>query len=514
MSGDLINVYQWVDRPVTLQIYDTMTRAKTAFEPLDPDDVRFYVCGPTVYDLAHIGNARPVVVFDVLFRLLRRLYGPGHVTYARNITDVDDKIIKAARDSGETIDGITARTTEAFHADMAALGALEPSIEPRATQHIAQMIAMIETLIERGHAYAADGHVLFSVPSMPDYGRLSRHSLDELVAGARVEVAPYKRDATDFVLWKPSTEDQPGWQSPWGRGRPGWHIECSAMSAEHLGAAFDIHGGGQDLIFPHHENEIAQSRCVHPGAGFARYWMHNGYVVARGEKMSKSLGNFFTVRQLLEEGWPGEAIRLTLLTAHYRQPLDFTREKLKESKAQLDRLYGALRGHGLEELDRSGLTQAEDFVQNALESDLNTPDALHYLHLQAGEVNRASDPSLKLFHKKSLRKSAWLLGFLQDDPEVWFKGRVTVLQPYHARHTQKAGGVTIEVPTDHLEVTDYPPGVEAGLSEAKIEAQIAARAAARLAKDFAEADRIRGALAAQCIVLEDGAGGTTWRRGG
>jgi len=483
---------------VTLQIYDTMTRAKVAFEPLDPGDVRFYVCGPTVYDLAHIGNARPVVVFDVLFRLLRHLYGPDHVTYARNITDVDDKIIAAAQETGEPIDAITARTTEAFHADMAALGALEPSIEPRATGHIPQMIAMIETLIERGHAYAADGHVLFSVPSMPDYGRLSRHSLDELVAGARVEVAPYKRDATDFVLWKPSTNDQPGWDSPWGFGRPGWHIECSAMSAEHLGAEFDIHGGGQDLIFPHHENEIAQSRCADPEAGFARYWMHNGYVVAGGEKMSKSLGNFFTVRQLLEEGWPGEAIRLTLLSAHYRQPLDFTREKLKESKAQLDRLYGALRGHSLEELDHSGLVGSGDPVQTAaLENDLNTPDALRYLHLQAGEVNKAFEPSLKLHNKRSLRKSAWLLGLLQNDPETWFKT-----------------GVRIEVPVDHLTMTDYPPGVEAGLSESEIESQIAARVAAREAKDFAEADRIRDALADQGIVLEDGAGGTTWRRGG
>jgi cysteinyl-tRNA synthetase len=480
---------------VTLHIYDTMRRAKVAFEPLDPGDVRFYVCGPTVYDLAHIGNARPVVVFDVLFRLLRQLYGPGHVTYARNITDVDDKIIKAAQESGEAIDAITARTTEAFHADMAALGTLAPSIEPRATGHIAQMIAMIETLIERGHAYPAEGHVLFSVPSMPEYGRLSGHGLEELVAGARVEVAPYKRDATDFVLWKPSSDEQPGWDSPWGRGRPGWHIECSAMSAQHLGTEFDIHGGGQDLIFPHHENEIAQSRCAHPEAGFARYWMHNGYVVVEGEKMSKSLGNFFTVRQLLEEGWPGEVIRLTLLTAHYRQPLDFTRDKLKESKAQLDRLYGALRGNTLEELEFSGLVGSGDSVQNALENDLNTPDALHYLHVEAGEVYKTSEPSLNLFHKKSLRKSAWLLGLLQDDPEVWFKTLTSrgaqTLQPL----SQRGGG----------------PG---SLSDDQIDTLIKERAAARQAKDFAEADRIRDALAAQGIVLEDGPQGTTWRRGG
>ncbi|MDH3476590.1 MAG: cysteine--tRNA ligase, partial [Rhodospirillales bacterium] len=296
---------------MTLQIYDTLTRGKQVFAPLDPANVRVYVCGPTVYDLAHIGNARPVVVFDVLFRLLRHLYGPGHVTYARNITDVEDKIIKAAAENDEPIDHLTARTAEAFHQDMAALGALEPSVEPRATRHIPQMIALIEALIERGHAYAADGHVLFDVPSDPDYGKLSRRSREEQIDGARVEVAPYKKDPADFVLWKPSTPEQPGWDSPWGRGRPGWHIECSAMSAEHLGGSFDIHGGGQDLIFPHHENEIAQSTCGNPAEGFATYWMHNGYVVVEGEKMSKSLGNFFTVRQLLEEGVRGEVIRLT-----------------------------------------------------------------------------------------------------------------------------------------------------------------------------------------------------------
>jgi len=475
---------------VTLQIYDTMTRAKTAFEPLDPGNVRFYVCGPTVYDLAHIGNARPVVVFDVLFRLLRHLYGAAHVTYARNITDVDDKIIKAAQESGEPIDSITARTTEAFHADMAALGALEPSIEPRATAHIAQMIAMIETLIERGHAYVADGHVLFSVPSMPDYGRLSRHSLDELVAGARVEVAPYKRDPTDFVLWKPSTDAQPGWDSPWAnpwghRGRPGWHIECSAMAAEHLGAEFDIHGGGQDLIFPHHENEIAQSRCATAGAGFARYWMHNGYVVVGGEKMSKSLGNFFTVRQLLEEGWSGEVIRLTLLSAHYRQPLDFTRDKLTESKAQLDRLYGALRA-----------AQADKHIQvladirndelptralvDALSDDLNTPEALSVLHKVAHDFHRSESDAEQAKLMLQLRAGGKILGLLEADPETWFKGA----------------------------------GTGARVEAAEIEAQIAARVAARQAKDFAEADRIRDALAAEGIVLEDGAGGTTWRRAG
>ena len=466
---------------MTLHIYDTMRRAKVAFEPLDPGDVRFYVCGPTVYDLAHIGNARPVVVFDVLFRLLRHRYGADHVTYARNITDVDDKIIKAAQDSGEAIDAITARTTEAFHADMAALGTLEPSVEPRATQHIPQMIAMIETLIERDHAYVADGHVLFSVPSMPDYGRLSGHSQDELIAGARVEVAPYKRDATDFVLWKPSTEDQPGWDSPWGRGRPGWHIECSAMSAEHLGTEFDIHGGGQDLIFPHHENEIAQSRCAHPEAGFARYWMHNGYVVAGGEKMSKSLGNFFTVRQLLEEGWPGEVIRLTLLSAHYRQPLDFTRDKLKESKAQLDRLYGALRkAGGAGDAGAGEAPEAPEGVLATLADDLNTPEALAGLHELGTALNKAGDSAERARLAGALRAAGALLGILEAAPEAWF---------------QAGAGEAAEI-------------------AAEIEAQIAARVAARQARDFAEADRIRDALAARGIVLEDGPQGTTWRRAG
>ncbi|MCH8037131.1 MAG: cysteine--tRNA ligase [Proteobacteria bacterium] len=459
---------------MTLRLYDTMARAKRVFEPLDAKNLRLYVCGPTVYDFAHIGNARPVVVFDVLFRLLRHLYGADHVTYARNITDVDDKIIDAARAAGEPIDSVTARTTEAFHADMAALGALEPSIEPRATQHIPQMIAMIETLIEKGHAYVADGHVLFSVPSMADYGRLSRHGQDELIAGARVEVAPYKRDATDFVLWKPSTEDQPGWDSPWGRGRPGWHIECSAMSAHHLGREFDIHGGGQDLIFPHHENEIAQSRCAHPEAGFARLWMHNGYVVVGGEKMSKSLGNFFTVRQLLDEGWPGEVIRLALLTAHYRQPLDFTRDKLKEAKARLDRLYGALR-HAADAQAEAAAPPAG--VLAALGDDLNTPEALAELHELGSALNKARAPAETAGLKAALRAAGTLLGLLEADPEDWFK-----------------------------------EGAGEGLEAAEIEAQIAARAAARQAKDFAEADRIRDALAAQGVVLEDGPKGTTWRR--
>ena len=298
---------------MAISLYNTLSRGKEMFQPIDPGNVRLYVCGPTVYDHAHIGNARPVVVFDVLYRLLRRVYGEGCVTYARNITDVDDKIIEAARRSGEPIDAVTGRYTAVFQGDMAALGALPPDVEPRATEHIAGMIAMVEELIAREHAYAADGHVLFSVATMADYGRLSRHGRDELIAGARVEIAPYKRDPADFVLWKPSDADQPGWDSPWGRGRPGWHLECSAMSKRHLGETFDIHGGGQDLIFPHHENEIAQSTCAH-GAKFVNLWMHNGYVTVNGEKMSKSAGNFHTVHDLLDRA-PGEAIRLSLLAA-------------------------------------------------------------------------------------------------------------------------------------------------------------------------------------------------------
>ncbi len=460
---------------MAIQVYNTLAREKQAFQPLDPANVRLYVCGPTVYDLAHIGNARPVVVFDVLFRLLRRVYGADHVTYARNITDVDDKIIKAAHDNGEPIDELTARTIEAFHQDMAALGALEPTVEPRATQHIPQMIALIERLIERGHAYAADGHVLFSVPSMADYGRLSRRDRDELIAGARVEVAPYKSDPADFVLWKPSSDEQPGWESPWGRGRPGWHIECSAMSSRHLGETFDIHGGGQDLIFPHHENEIAQSLCGTDGK-FARVWMHNGYVIVGGEKMSKSLGNFLTVRQLLEEGYRGEAIRLALLSGHYRQPLDITRDKITEAKAQLDRLYGALRPLAAVEAGEAAPPPA---LIAPLQDDLNTPEALAVLHETAGALNKATEAGQQATLKGALMAGGALLGLLEGDPEAWFKG-----------------------------------AADGGLPDGEIDTLIAARAAARKERNFAEADRIRDELAAQGILLEDGAGGTTWKRGG
>ncbi|MEQ8968070.1 MAG: cysteine--tRNA ligase [Azospirillaceae bacterium] len=465
-----------------LELTNTLTRRKEVFAPIDPERVRLYVCGPTVYDYAHIGNGRSAVVFDVLYRVLCRLYGDGHVTYVRNITDVDDKIIEAHRRTGEPIEAITARATEAYHADMDALGCLRPDVEPRATGHIPQMIALIERLVASGHAYAAEGHVLFHVPSMPAYGRLSRRDRDEQVAGARVEVAPYKRDPADFVLWKPAADEEPGWDSPWGRGRPGWHLECSAMSAAHLGVEFDIHGGGQDLIFPHHENEIAQSTCAHGTEVMARYWVHNGYLMAEGEKMSKSLGNFYTVHDLREE-FDGEALRLTLLSAHYRQPLDFTKEAVRSAKAALDRLYRAIRAA---EADSAGPVAADAEppldVLAALEDDLNTPMAIGHLHELAGAVNKAAEPAERRRLAGALKAGGGLIGLLEREAEDWFRAA--------------------------------PPVAEAGLDAAAIEAMIEARAAARRNKDFAEADRLRDELARQGILLEDGPQGTTWRRAG
>lgn len=455
-----------------LRVHNTMTRRKEAFEPADPSHVRMYVCGPTVYDRAHIGNARPVVVFDVLNRLLRHLY--PRVTYVRNLTDIDDKIIDAARENGEHIDDLTARTIEAFHDDMAALGATPPDVEPRCTRTVPEMVEMIETLVASGNAYEAEGHVLFNVPSWKTYGKLSRQDRDAQIAGARVEVAPYKKDPADFVMWKPSTADQPGWDSPWGKGRPGWHIECSAMAKKHLGVTFDIHGGGQDLIFPHHENEIAQSECAHDGAPFANYWMHNGYLMAEGEKMSKSLGNFYTVRELLDEGWDGEVIRLVLLSTHYRQPLDFTHDKLTEAKAALDRFYTAL---------RQAPAKGDDVpppvaVIEALSDDLNTPLALSALHEAVSVLNKAnSEPDLAAA-KGALLAGAALLGLLDREAESWFKGAAA------ARDADA------------------------------IDALIAARNKARTDKDFAEADRIRDELKSMGVELEDGPGGTTWKMAG
>jgi cysteinyl-tRNA synthetase len=457
---------------VPLTLYNTLTRRKEVFEPLDPARVRMYVCGPTVYDFAHIGNARPFTLFDVLYRLLRHEYGADHVTYVRNITDIDDKINKAARDNNETIRDVTERTAKVFHEDMAALGNLVPTHEPRATEHVAKMIALIETLIAGGHAYVAEGHALFSVGSMKDYGKLSRRSQDELLAGARIDVAPYKRDPGDFVLWKPSTPDLPGWESPWGRGRPGWHIECSAMAETFLGETFDIHGGGLDLIFPHHENEIAQSECAHGGKPLARYWMHNAFVNFEGEKMSKSLGNFRTIRDVLAHA-PGEAARYAMLTAHYRDPVDFTAERLQQAKQALDRYYLALRS--VEDVPQVAGSSLPDPVRTALEDDLNTPEALTELHQLLTALNKASDLAEKARLKAALLAGGLVLGLLQQDPEAWLRGGA------------------------------HEPG--------EIESLIAARNAARKARNFAEADRIRTDLALKGIILEDKPDGTTlWRR--
>lgn len=369
----------------TIRLHNTRTRKKEDFVPIDESNVRMYVCGPTVYDRAHLGNARPVVVFDVLYRLLRHVYGAEHVTYVRNFTDVDDKINARAAETGRDISDITAETTQWFLDDMAALGALEPDAMPRATQYIPQMIAMIEDLIAKGHAYEAEGHVLFAVDSWKkDYGKLSGRTVDDMIAGARVEVAPYKRNKMDFVLWKPSGDDLPGWESPWGRGRPGWHIECSAMSYELLGDSFDIHGGGNDLMFPHHENEIAQSCCAHPEGTFARYWLHNEMLQVEGKKMSKSLGNFFTVRDLLEQGIPGEVIRFVFLSTHYRKPMDWTAEKAREAEKTLKKWWELTAG-----LDDAQIEPSPKFLE-ALADDLNTPGAIAELHRLAKEKNIAA----------------------------------------------------------------------------------------------------------------------------
>ncbi len=456
-----------------LQLYNSLTRRKEAFQPLDPERVRMYVCGPTVYDFAHVGNARAVVAFDLLYRLLRHEFGAGHVTYVRNITDVEDKIIAAARESGEPIDALTRRTTQIFHEDMAALGNLPPDIEPRATQYIPQMIAMIERLIASGHAYAAEGHALFRIASYAKYGALARRSRADMIAGARVEIAPYKEDPGDFVLWKPSTPDQPGWDSPWGRGRPGWHIECSAMSEETLGETFDIHGGGLDLIFPHHENEIAQSVSAHNGHPFARYWLHNGMLTVGGAKMAKSEGNFITVREALAQA-PGEVIRLALLGTHYRDPLDWTEERLKQARQTLDRFYRALNfvpsARGL------GGEVAADEVCAALLDDLNAPLAIARLHHLADAIFRCDDPHERGLLQRGLTGSARLLGLIEGDPIDWREGA-------------------------------------AGQLGDLILGQISARAVARKERRFADADRIRAELAAEGIILEDKPDGTTeWRR--
>jgi cysteinyl-tRNA synthetase len=452
-----------------LTLYNTLTRKKEAFRPLDPANVRVYVCGPTVYDFAHIGNARPVIVFDVLYRLLRHIYGAEHVTYVRNITDVDDKInARAAQDYPDlplnaAIRKVTEKTEAQFHADMAALGALDPSVEPRATEHIEQMTAMIEALVENGCAYVAEDHVLFHVAAMKDYGKLSGRSLDEMIAGARVEVAPFKQDPMDFVLWKPSKPGEPSWKSPAGikaTGRPGWHIECSAMAKAHLGDVFDIHGGGIDLVFPHHENEIAQSRCANRTAIMAQVWMHNGFLQVEGEKMAKSAGNFVTVHQLLKTSnfggsdWPGEAIRFAMLKTHYRQPLDWTLVGLNEAHKTLWEWYGDLES-------KEPASGVPGPVLEALMDDLNTPKAITELH----KLHSAG-------HWGGLRAALGFLGFSAERANI---GRMA-----------SAGG-TASI-SFHAEAVGE---------------RIAARNAARAAKDFKEADRIRDELAAMGITLKD-----------
>ncbi len=442
-----------------LKLYDTLSREKREFRPLDPANVRMYVCGPTVYDFAHIGNARPVIVFDLLYRLLRHLYGADHVTYVRNITDVDDKINARAAEQGISIRELTESTYANFKADVAALGCLPPDIEPRATEHIAEMKTLIERLVASGHAYVAEGHVLFSVPSMPDYGKLSKRPLDEMIAGARVDVAPYKRHDQDFVLWKPSKEGEPAWPSPCGisaPGRPGWHIECSAMSWKHLGETFDIHGGGIDLVFPHHENEIAQSRCAFHTPVMANVWMHNGFLQVEGEKMSKSLGNFITIREVLND-WPGDVVRLAMLATHYRQPINWTVKGLQEAEKALAGFFDV----AASEAD----ARPAPGVLDALLDDLNTPKAIAEMHALKNVAGR-----------KALAGTLGFFGFREAEFKAW--------RDAHAP--------------------------EPAIAPADIESRISARNAARAAKNWAESDRIRDELAAMGIKLTDSKDGTTW----
>jgi cysteinyl-tRNA synthetase len=454
---------------MSLQLFNSLTRRVEPFTPLDPSRVAMYVCGPTVYNYVHIGNARPYVVFGVLANLLRRRY--GSVRYARNITDVDDKINNAAREQGVPIGVITARFAAAYREDMAALGIAPPDIEPVVTAHIPQIIEMIQQLIANGHAYEAEGHVLFAVGSFEGYGKLSRRDTDEMLAGARVEVAPYKRDPGDFVLWKPSTDDLPGWDSPWGRGRPGWHIECSAMAAAHLGETIDIHAGGVDLQFPHHENEIAQSECAHGGRIFARYWLHNGMLNFGGTKMSKSLGNIEKIHDLVR-AHPSEALRYALLSAQYRQPLEWSDGLIEQSVRTLDRLYGTLRD--LADVDAPAVIPAS--VEAALDDDLNTPSVLAEIARIAGEARKAESSEARRQLKSDLLGAGLALGLLQQDPAAWL-----------ARGTS-------------------------GDDDARIQALIDERNAAKKSRDFARADAIRDQLAGEGILLEDTPQGVRWKR--
>ena len=449
-----------------LRLHNTLTRKKEDFIPIDPDHVRVYACGPTVYGRIHVGNARPIVVFDVLVRLLRQRH--AKVTYIRNITDVDDKINMRAAELGISIDDLCAETIETFHQDTGRLGSFDPDIEPRATHHIDEMQKMITTLIDKGHAYEADGHVLFQVSSMDTYGALSQRSMDDMIAGARVEVAPYKREAADFILWKPSNDDQPGWNSPWGRGRPGWHIECSAMAKAYLGEVFDIHAGGLDLIFPHHENEIAQSCCAHDSKPMAHYWLHNGFVTMNDEKMSKSLGNIVSVKDAADK-YRGETLRAALLSAHYRAPLDLSDNVMRDARNGLDRMYRAV-GENPATPERID----EEFTACLLD-DLNTPAALARLHELARLANKGEAEA-----GKALKSSAATLGLLQQTASAWAKADET--------------------------------GNGNRMDDAAIDALIRARKEAREVRDFAKADEIRDQLARVDIILEDSNDGTIWRR--
>lgn len=457
---------------MALSLHNSLTRKLDIFKPHDDNHVKMYVCGPTVYDNIHIGNARPLIVFDVLARLLRHQY--DKVTYVRNITDIDDKIMERAAENGESITALTERTIVLFREAWTALGCLPPDHEPKATDHLEGIISLISVLIERGHAYEADGHVLFDVPSYKDYGRLSGRNRDEQIAGARVEVAGYKKDSADFILWKPSSDDQPGWDSPWGRGRPGWHIECSAMSTHFLGLPFDIHGGGLDLIFPHHENEIAQSCAAEPCETMANHWVHNGFVTANGEKMSKSLGNFFTVLDVLEK-FPGEAIRFWMLGSHYRGPIDYSEDAMARAKQSLDRFYLTI-----SKLPAASTGQTvPETVMTALEDDLNTPLALTELHALFREANKSDDPARKADLHGQILATGQLLGLLQSDPDVWLQG----------------GSAS-----------------DGDMSAADIDARVQERFKAKKAKNFALADAIRDELSALGIEIMDSAEGSRWRR--
>ena len=461
--------------PDSIFLYNSLTSRKEQLETLQPDRVGMYVCGPTVYNLAHIGNARPAVIFDVLARLLRLFY--SDMTYVRNITDVDDKINAASIETGEKIGLITERFTAAYHQDMAALNIAQPDVEPRVTDHIEQIVNMIESLVEREHAYLAEGHVLFDIKSFPEYGELSGRSTDDMIAGARVEIAPYKRDPMDFVLWKPSTSELPGWESPWGRGRPGWHIECSAMAESHLGDTFDIHGGGRDLIFPHHENEIAQSVCAHGGSPYCRMWVHNGFVTVEGQKMSKSLGNVQLVRDLLDQA-PAEAIRLALLSTHYRAALDWTTVRLDEAKRTLVKWYRALEGCNTDSLSGEPVLDSE--VISALCDDLNTSVVFARIHQLVSDLGQSSDPTEQAKLKHTIVASADVLGLLQQDP-------TTALAALTASSLKRND-----------------------IDAAWIEQRIEDRRLARINKDFEQADHIRDELSAAGIRIEDSADGTTW----